>query len=158
KFAACAGAVFEASRLEIKLSGWRMYHTTPAARRSVAAMPMKRPFFEWEATAGVGALDSPSNCPPKVAECGRRWDSVTPTVRDSSEADSEAGKDSGSTGSSGTAAGSAVVDSDSRAKGASQDGTLTFSAASEGGTKLRSGATGLISGGAACFRPACAKD
>jgi len=32
-------------------------------------MPMKRPFFEREATAGVGRLDSPSNCPPKVEEC-----------------------------------------------------------------------------------------
>jgi len=69
EFEVCTAAVFEASRLEIRLSGWRMYHTTPAARRSVAAMPMKRHFFEREATAGVGRLDSPSNCPPKVEEC-----------------------------------------------------------------------------------------
>ena len=133
-----------------------MYHTTPAARRSVAAMPMKRPFLEREATAGVGALDSPSNCPPKVEECWRRWDSVMPSVRDSAEADSEAGRESESAGSSGRATGSAVVDSDSRARGASQAGTLTCSAASEGGTKLRAGAADLSSGGAVGFRPACA--
>ena len=35
-------------------------------------MPMKRPFFEREAMTGMGtALDSPSNCPPKVEECWR---------------------------------------------------------------------------------------
>ena len=154
--AACAGAGFEASRLEIRLSGWRMYHTAPAARRSVAAMPMRRPFFEREATAGVGTLDSPSNCPPKVAECGRRWNSVTPPAGDSSEAESEAGRVAVSAGSSGTATGSAVVDSDSCARGASHAGTLTCSAASERGTKLRTGAAGLISAGAAGFGPACA--
>src|SRR5208283_5790492 len=125
KCAACAGAGFEASKLEIRLSGWRMYHTTPAARRSVAAMAMKRPFFEREATAGVGALDSPSNCPPKVEECGRRRVSVTPSVGDSAGAESEAGRESESAGSPGIIPGSAVVDCDSRARGASQAGTLT---------------------------------
>jgi len=59
-------------------------------------------------------------------------------------------------GSAGTVTGSAVVDSDSCARGASQAGTLTCSAASEGGTTWRAVATGLISGGAVGFRPACA--
>jgi len=119
-------------------------------------MPMKRPIFERDAVTGAGTLDSPSNCPPKVEECWRCWDSVTPTVRVPAEAESEPGKASESAGSSGKAAGSAVADSDSRARGASQAGTLTCSAASEGGTKLRVGATGLTSGGVAGFTPACA--
>src|SRR5271157_4192900 len=104
EFEVCTAAVFEASRLEIRLSGWRMYHATPAARRTVAAMPMKRPFFEPEAGTGIAAPDSPSNCPPKTAVCGRWWGTGTLSVSASPKDGSEAGRESESAGSSGAAA------------------------------------------------------
>lgn len=154
KFWAGTGADFEASTLEIRLSGWREYQKAPAARISVAAMPMMRPFFEPEAGVGVAVADSPSNCPPKTALCERWCVSGSVSGRAPPDDDAEAGKESVSGGSSGAT--SAAVDSDSRAKGASQDGILTSSTASEAGAKLRTAAAGLISGGAAGFTSDCA--